>query len=103
MTHSNLVPNPIKHVHPKSLYSTKRGKFVDKSTGGDSSSNSKFQTRLSSMVGFRESLTSEGISGKAAELMSNARRKGTLRNYNATWKKWGMWCSERNTDPLNVI
>ena len=32
--------------------------------------------------------------------MSNARRNGTLRNYNATWEKWGMWCSERNTDPF---
>ena len=100
MANSNMVPITTKYVHSKPLPLTKRGGHTDKPTRGDPSINKKWNTGLSSVAHFRESLIKEGISGKAAELMSNARRKGTLSAYDSSWKKWGLWCSERNVDPF---
>ena len=79
---------------------TKGNELTDKPTRGDTSINKKWNTRLSSVVHFRESLIKEGISGKAASLMSSARRQGALSAYDSSWKKWCLWCSERNVDPF---
>lgn len=60
----------------------------------------KFHHETSGLDDFRKSLFAEGISRGASQLIACARREGTRSNYEAAWKKWSMWCSERNMDPL---
>lgn len=51
------------------------------------------------MESFRKKLSSEGISERASNLISNARRVGTRSNYESAWRKFDSWCSEKQIDP----
>ena len=50
------------------------------------------------MESFREKLSSEGILGRAFDLISKARRMGTNSNYELAWRKFDSWCRERQVD-----
>ena len=50
------------------------------------------------MDGFRKHLAAEGISEQATMLITNARRVGTISNYDLSWGKWSSWCLPRQID-----
>jgi len=56
-------------------------------------------SKSSGLACFRKTLETEGISGKAAVLISNSRRKGSISHYESAWGKWSCWASERQADP----
>ena len=64
-----------------------------------SSSKAKLLSELSGLAGLREKLEGEGLSSRSNELILSARREGTTRNYESTWKQWVLWCSGRGLDP----
>ena len=39
--------------------------------------------------------SSKGISERAIDLISNARRTGSQSNYESAWRKWGSWCHRK--------
>ena len=41
----------------------------------------------------------EGISARASELITCARRPGTLSHYDSSWRKFASWCDTRDADP----
>ena len=55
---------------------------------------------FSGMDGFRERLATEGISEQATMLITNARRSGSVSNYESSWRKWSGWCLQRQVDPF---
>ena len=51
------------------------------------------------MVSFGQHLASEGISKRAADLITQCRRAGTISNYESAWRKWVCWCGEQSINP----
>ena len=49
----------------------------------------------------RESLSSQGLSGQATELILNSWRSKTSRSYYSLFRRWNRWCSERGSDPFS--
>ena len=49
----------------------------------------------------RESLSSQGLSGQATELILNSWRSKTSRSYDSLFGRWNRWCSERGSDPFS--
>ena len=52
------------------------------------------------MINFKQRMEAEGISEKAAKLITNARRAGTQARYESAWNKWVSWCAPRQIDPF---
>ena len=52
----------------------------------------------SGLLDFRKTLLCEGILENACHVITNSRRKGTLSNYESTWKNWASCCLERKFD-----
>ena len=46
---------------------------------------------ISSLVGFRKTLSCERISENLSLILTNSRRKGALSNYESAWRKWVGW------------
>jgi hypothetical protein len=44
----------------------------------------------------------KGFSAKSAEILSNACRSKTSKQYQYSWKLWLGWCDGRNLDPFSV-
>ena len=42
----------------------------------------------------------DGISEKAAKLITNTKRASTKARYESVWKRWVTWCAERQIDPF---
>ena len=57
------------------------------------------------MEAFRKALEGERVSKRAATLMTNSRRSGSISNYQSDWRKWASWCCEREVNPFtsNII
>ena len=73
---------------------------VNKSNRFNPPSRVKSVSHISGLGGYGKSLSNQGISKGAAELISKARRAGSLSNYESAWKKWSSWCGERQIDPF---
>lgn len=73
----------------------------DQSSGEMSSADSGRKSDTSGLACFRRKLETEGISGKAATLISNARRKGSISNYESAWGRWASWAHQRKIDPVS--
>ena len=53
------------------------------------------------MTGVSKNLSSEGISERPIDLISNSRRQGSQSNYESAWQKWISWCHGKQTDPIS--
>ena len=100
LANSTLVPSPSINVNSTTYPTPKHTKFVNKSIGANTSTDSNHILGSSGWDGLRKTLSDEGISGQAGELIINARRKGTILNYESAWKKWDLWCSGKQIDPF---
>ena len=64
-------------------------------------------TDASGVRHIRDKLQEAGVSEDAVELILNARREGTTKNYESAWSKWSLWCNSRGMDPfgapLNIV
>ena len=79
--------------------STSVKQHLSKSSGPSTPSGREQNPKTSDLESFRQSLASEGISARAAELIAGARRPGTSFNYESAWGKWVSWCGEREINP----
>ena len=53
------------------------------------------------MEHLRESLSSQGLSGQATELILNSWRSKTSRSYDSLFGRWNRWCSLWGSDPFS--
>ena len=100
MANSTLVPNTSTDELSQTSFATQHKEVIDESKRGDPSIGKKSDFTTSGMVSFREKLLAEGISEKAALLITDARKGGTKNHYESAWRKWGSWCHGRNLDPF---
>ena len=95
-----LVPSVTKALNSKPFKFAQSPRFITRPKQGTSSSNNKRKPTTPGMNSFRERLSSEGISKKAATLITNARRSGTITHYESSWRKWHSWCVRRQIDSV---
>ena len=79
---------------------TSQNRLTPRPLGTGSSSNTVKISTSGGMDGFRKHLAAEGISEQATMLITNARRAGTISNYESSWGKWSSWCLPRQIDPF---
>lgn len=100
MANSSVVPKIIGNEHSNSHAPAIISKPFNKPQRGNSSTIRKPLLKAIGMEGFREKLATEGISERASDLISNARRAGTNLNYESAWRKFHSWCAEEQVDPI---
>ena len=71
-------------------------------SGPSPSTDTNRPVAASGMEHIQRSLSEQGFSAKARQLVTGARRKGTQAVYNAAWKKWHSWCVERQIDSFQA-
>ena len=102
-----MVPTVVGNGYLPSHSSSQLSQSINKPFRRDSPSITKFISETSGLVSVRDRLIQSGVPQNACELILNARRKGTTKNYDSTWKKWFLWCDRRGVDaftcPLNEI
>ena len=76
-----LLSNSTQNDCKNSSLSTKFKKFITKLPRRISSAGSDKKVNPSCLVGFQQQLAAKGISRRAVQLVTNARRKGTYSNY----------------------
>ena len=103
MANPTMVSSPTIHVHPKSNLDPHNRKLIRKPIWREAPINSKLNSRVSGLAGLRDTLSAEGISSRASELIINARREGTRLNYESAWKKWFRWCSRKQVNPFECV
>ena len=96
---TTLVQSGSGIVCSRTSASTSVKQHLSKSSGPGTPSCCEQNPKTSGLESFRQSLASEGIPERAAELIAGARRPGTSFNYESAWRKWVSWCGERETDP----
>ena len=100
LANTTMVRTSLEDVNENSIDITSISGLATESTGADTSVGSQQYTKASGLEHFRENLESEGISKRAAMLISGFRRQGTLSNYESAWRKWSSWRGERQINPI---
>ena len=58
------------------------------------------ELKTSGMVDFKQRMEAEGISEKAAKLITIAKRAGEQACYKSAWNKWVNWFTQRQIEPF---
>ena len=107
LTSTTLVQSGSGIICNRTSDSTSVKQHLSQSLGPNTPSSREQNPKTSSLYSFRQSLASRGISARAAELITGARRPDTTFNYESTWRKWVSWCGEQEINPhswnLNVV
>lgn len=101
LARTSMVSKTPTNVYPKTATDSNFHKFVDKSTRGVSPSDTRRDSKFSGLADFRQTLETEGISSKAANLISNARRSSSISHYESAWGKWSSWARQQEVDPIS--
>ena len=96
---TTLVQSGSRIICSQTSASTSVKQHLSKSSGPGTPSCREQNPKTSGQKSFRQSLASEGISERAAELIPGARRPSTSFNYKLAWCKWVSWCGEREINP----
>ena len=100
LANSVLVPKTNGNGSCDSSSSSLVRKPFEQPKKGNSSIVRKPLLKTPGMESFRKKLSSEGISERASNLISNARRVGTRSNYESAWRKFNSWCDGKQVDPI---
>lgn len=87
-------------VNRESYINSKNKKSFTEPSKRTTSTSFEQNPSISGLDTFRKQLSEEGISEKAATLITASRRKGTLSHYESAWRKWSSWCYKRKVDPV---
>ena len=99
---STLVFTTLENLNSGTVAITTRPQHFERFTGNQSPPGKERVFKFSGVEGFRASLEMEGISKKAATLISQSRRPGSISNYDSSFSKWAGWCSGFNIDPFHA-
>ena len=73
---------------------------VGESQGRDSSPDQSRVSESSRVASIRRSLSTEGISEAASELILSSWRSSTEGAYSSCWRRWEKWCAERELEAI---
>jgi len=96
------VRTTFEPLNSKTSNAPSKTQHSQKSSRIESSSSKTRITKTSDLEIFRNSLQIEGISNRDATLISQARREGSLTNYESSFQKWASWCHRDKIDPFQA-
>lgn len=102
LEHTSLVSKTTQTVSRHTVNTTKKQDNVDSSIGRTESASTTQEVNPTGMQIIRGSLTARGISGKAAEIITQSWREGTKQQYSVYLRKWCSFCSTRGIDPYKA-
>ena len=100
LANTTVVRTATTNVSTDSNITATSFQLVSRSTGSDTPFSKKWVPKVGGLENFRKNLANEGVSERAAGLITNARRQGSLANYKSSWGKWSGWCSKQQIDPF---
>ena len=100
LANTTVVRTATTNVSTDSNITTTSFQLVSRSTGSDTPFSKKWVPKVGGLENFRKNLANEGVSERAAGLITNARRQGSLANYESSWGKWSGWRSKQQIDPF---
>ena len=86
-----LVPVALKNEHKKSDLTSIQEHPSYEPSRSNSPTHQIGELKTSGMVNFKQLMEAEGISEKAAKLITNARRAVAQARYESAWNKWDSW------------
>ena len=102
-TQACMLTKVARNEHSKPDSSSKLPRVNKESKKGGSFTVTKSVLTTSGIESFREKLSSEGISGRAPDLISKARRMRTNSNYESAWRSLIVDAVKDKLIPLDVI
>ena len=96
-----MVPSTPSNVNRTPSFDSKQDGFAEEPTGRTSPTPFECFPAIGGLADFRKRLVSEGVSKRAAQLISNARSEGTKSSYESAWKKFNSWCGQRKVNPFH--
>ena len=100
MAVATLVPLALENERKKSVLTSSQKHPSHEPSKVKSPTHRIGKLKTSGMVNFNQQMEAEGISEKAAKLITNARSGGTQARYKSAWNKWVSWCTQRQADPF---
>ena len=100
--HSSLVPQIATSFDRLSSYSSKGTKNTAPSFQSGESTPSSQEAHPSGVQIIRNSLTTRGISQKAAKVILQSWKESTHKQYSVYFRKWVLFCSSRGFDPYKA-
>ena len=97
---STMVHQSSRNVSKKPSIITSLLGSVERPKRKHASVSPKQLLETSGMDGLRKKMATEGLSKRAADLITSSRRPGTISNYESSWRKWSSWCTGREVDPF---
>ena len=94
---ATLVPLALENEHKKSDLTSSQEEPSHEPSRVNSPTHRIGKLKTSGVVNFKQRMEAEGISEKAAKLITSARRAGTQARYESAWNKWVCWCTETNS------
>ena len=91
---TGLVQSDSGTICSQTSSSTSVKQHLSESSGSSTPSGHETNSNTSSLESFRQCLALEGISARAAELITGATRPRTPFNYKSAWHKWVRWYDE---------
>ena len=96
----SMVSSTTKVIKTKFPFTSAETKSFERTVRSTASTSREQNVKTSCLDTYRGNMLSEGVSGRAADLIISARRKGTNSSYSSAWYKWSSWCSEKQIDPF---
>ena len=100
LANTTVVRTATTNISTDSNITATSFQLVSRSTGSDTPFSKKWVPKVGGLENFRKNLANEGVSERAAGLITNARRQGSLANYESSWGKWSGWCSKQQIYPF---
>ena len=102
VANTTMVRTTFESLNSKTSTAPSKAQHSQKSSRIESPSRKTGIAKTSGLENFRNSLQMEGISNRAATLISQARREGSLANYESSFQKWTSWCHRDKVDPFQA-
>lgn len=103
MAQTALVSTVVANVNSTGTAPTKEEKFIDEPTRPKTPSCIEQRPEASDVESLQRELQKTRFSAKSAQLMSHAKRPGSISNYQSAWLQWSSWCGQRHLSPVQVI
>ena len=101
LAQSVVVSTSSTNVNRETNSNTSRKGSLNGPKVGEAFTHRDREIKTSALDNFREKLFAEGISKNATDLITGAKRQGSISHYESAWRKWDSWCSRKQVDPIS--
>ena len=102
MARTTLVSNTTINADSRTNFDSSKEEQSFKSHARITPTSLKPNTSSCGISSVRKQLEEQGFSESASSIMVQARRASTTRAYKTPWRKWVVWCDQKQVDPFEA-